>query len=102
MLKADKEFLLTEYYLSKGLKYNPHVYDEKKRIKSPEELTRAFQKQVDEALEEFDDLIQNIDDDIALTQIDQKEKEKDEIYTKAAVASKALEHKLGKLEKYLD
>ena len=101
MLKADKEFLMTEYYASKGIKHNPHLYDEKKRIKSPEELTRMFNHQINEVLKEYEELIDNIDNDQTIGNIDEKEKRKDEVYTTANMASKAVEYKLEKLDKYL-
>ena len=102
MLKADKEFLLTEYYATKGIKYNPHIFDEEQRVKSPEELTRNFERQIDEIVKEYESSIKEIDNNLTLTEIEEKEKMKDMLYNQAEIAVKALEYKLDKISKHLE
>ncbi|CAI2359815.1 unnamed protein product [Moneuplotes crassus] len=98
MLKADKEFLLTEYYASRGIKYNPHIYDVSKHEKSPEEICRLFEAQMNTVVEEYDKVAKSIENDIALSNEESK-KEKEILVGKLTVAVEALEYKMEKINK---
>ncbi len=100
MLKADKEFLLTEYYASRGIKYSPHIYDESKREKSPEELYRSFESQIDKVLQEYNKIKESIQEDPNITDEDAKEERKI-ILDKLNGILEALDFKLDKVHENL-
>lgn len=99
MLRADKEILLTEYYQSRGLQYQPVIYDESKRIKSPEQLTRIMLAELDDLYEDYEDRVNEIQNGKGDSYL--KEQKIDEVYTKADLSSKAILKKLNELENYI-
>lgn len=98
MLKADKEFLLTEYYASRGIKYNPNLYDDNAREKSPEELFRQFEHHMKRVVEEYEKIIESIDDDLTLP-AEEAQKEKEILLKKLNVVMEAMEYKVDKISK---
>lgn len=105
MLRADKEILLTEYYKSKGQSYCPLIHEGIKLKRAPEQLTRAFNTELDKSINEFNDKVNEIQNESSFVENareNARENKIDDIYDKAQVILQTWEDKLNEIEKELD